>query len=340
MSGRGCGESRFGPIGPFDIQPEDFGEPQSLSFDYPTVAIGVMQGTDTGDVFAWTVGSPDLTPSLRPDLTTCPGMMSNGVLVFTRFSPDPGVRWGVWACDTANGGVEFPISVGGASSDSRSYPQISGTTVVWQENHGGQWDIRGATFDRVTHLVTDTFWVAHRATSEKTPRIAGNWVVWRDRRSGRWDIYARNLVTGVVRAVCTNTATQDQPWTDGGWVVWRDWRNAGLTGADIYGRRLVSWTRVRAICRARGRQEQPRVAAGFVVWTDWRKASYSRFGGLHDTDVYAWDAVTGNVFRVAGGPDMEHQAETAHGVVMFLRHRSEFRDTPWGGKVLGANLAR
>ena len=330
---------RFGPLGGLAGSPPSFGEPCQLSFGYPLIAIDVTVGTDTSDVYAWAVGSSDLTASLLWSHSfVFPGTIASGVIVFESLSPDPAVRWGVWARDVANGNVEFPISVGGSNVDSRAFPRISGNTVVWNEKHAGQWDIRGATFDPATRLVTKAFWVARRPTSEKYPSIAGDWVVWMDKRGGNWDIYGRNLTTGLVKAICTNGAKQDQPWMDGTWVVWRDWRNRDLSGADIYGRRLVPSGPTVAICRARRVQEEPRVAAGFVVWTDWRKAH--RYGvGLHDTDVFAWDTVSKNVFRVAGGPYMEHGAETANGVVMYLRHTGEFRDMPWKGSVRGANLA-
>lgn len=319
-------ESRFGPVAGFP-----FGEPRELSLGYPTLLIDVAPGSEDIDVYSWTIDPTDLSASLLwANDWVVPGDIDGGIIVFPK-------SHGVWARDTAHGDAEFPIHLDGAGVDSRS-PQISGTTVIWRELSTGRRDIRGATFDPVTHAVTSTFWVAHRATNETDPRIAGDWAVWMDRRAGNWDIYARNLVTGDIKAVCTDHAKQDQPWTDGTWVVWRDWRNQSRTGADIYGRRLTDPSYVRPICRARARQEEPRVAGGFVVWTDWRHDPHYA-PGLHDTDVYAWDAVSRNVFLVAGGPLMEHGAETSHGVVTYLRHTEEFRDMPAGGLVMGTNLA-
>ena len=320
-------ESRFGPVAGFP-----FGEPRNLSLGYPTLLIDVAPGSEDSDVYSWTIDPTDLSASLLwADYWVVPGDLEGGILVFPRDG-------GVWARDVAHGDVEFPISLRSAGTKSKSAPQISGTTVVWQESNAGQRDIRGATFDPVTHAVTRTFWVAHRATNEKDPRIAGDWVVWMDGRAGNWDIYGRDLATGTVKAICTNHAKQDQAWTDGTWVVWRDWRNESSAGADIYGRRLTATSHVRAICRARRMQEEPRVAGGFAVWTDWRHDPH--YGpGLHDTDVYGWDAVSRSVFLVAGGPLMEHGAETANGVVMYLRHTEEFRDMPAEGSVLGASLA-
>lgn len=318
-------ESRFGPVAGFP-----FGDSRELSLGYPTLLIDVAPGSEDIDVYSWIIDPTDLSASLLwANRWVVPGDMDGGIIVFPKSD-------GVWAHDMAHGDVEFPINLDGAGVDSRS-PQISGTTVIWRELSAGRRDIRGATFDPVTHAVTRTFWVAHRATNEKDPQIAGDWVVWMDKRAGNWDIYARDLVTGAVKAICTNLAKQDQPWTNGTWVVWRDWRNESRTGADIYGRRLTATSHVRAICRARAKQEEPRVADGFVVWTDWRHDPHY-LPGLRDTDVYAWDTVSKNVFLVAGGPLMEHGAETSHGTVLYLRHTEEFRDMPAGGRVRGANL--
>ncbi len=346
-SAAGHVETRFGPLG-LPV------EPTGLSFGDPLVLVNVDSWTgETMDVFQWTTGAADLTASLLwpwPTFTIEPGALSGGTAVYGySWSDTPEeepMYWGVWARDVGDGSQAFPIAAGVAGSAFSPHARISGNTVVWNEKHGGQWDIRAATFDPLTHVVTRTFWVAHRSTSEKSPSIAGDWVVWMDRRSGNYDIYARNLTTGKVKAICTGPATQEQPWTDGTWVVWRDWRNRPRTSADIYGRRLAGSSPIVAICRARRVQDKPRVSAGFVVWTDWRRAPAME-GQTHygietfDTDIYAWDTLSRNVFRVAGGPAMEHSAETANGTVMYIRDigKETSMGRPRDGTVWGATLS-
>jgi hypothetical protein len=151
-----------------------------------------------------------------------------------------------------------------------------------------------------------------------TPRVAFNGssylVVWNDDRNGGADIYGARVTLAAVIADPYGIAISAAPGpqlspavaSDGNnfFVAWEDHRNAGSTGADIYGARVtangaVLDTNGIPICTADSDQVTPAVTFSgtnyFVVWVD------SRTLGPNGSDIFAARVATNAVVLDPGG---------------------------------------
>ncbi len=223
-------------------------------------------------------------------------------------------------------GPAFPVCTGAGTEGS---PAVSGTTVVWDDNRNGNWDIYGR--DVATGR---EFPICTAAGDQLNPAISGGIVVWEDERNGGGDIYGRDLATGREFPICTSAGEQGAPAISGSTVVWLDTRNdnidiygrdlttgreflvkrgdsdwmaelaisgdtvvwlerSGHYGFDIYGRDLATG-REFPICTARGERYSLAISGSAVVWGDWRNGNW---------DIYGCDLPTGREFPICTAPD-------------------------------------
>lgn len=98
---------------------------------------------------------------------------------------------------------------------------ISGTTVVWQDERFGNPDIFG--YDLSTRT---EFRITSDESAQTMPRVDGHLVVWQDDVKGPddTDIVATDLSSGVTRLICAAPGAQSFPEVSRGRIVWTDTR--------------------------------------------------------------------------------------------------------------------
>lgn len=90
------------------------------------------------------------------------------------------------------------------------------------------------------------------------------YVVWSDNRNGDWDIYGYDLVTGVEKAICTDSGDQQCPKVHKRKVVW-----SSETGSssDIYVHDLDT-DETKVICQRSEWQQWPDIWDNKVIWSE------------------------------------------------------------------------
>ncbi|MHB1389976.1 MAG: hypothetical protein ACYCXF_01915 [Thermoleophilia bacterium] len=161
-------------------------------------------------------------------------------------------------------------------------PAISGNRVVWADyrNSSDYGDIYMrdlATGADVAVALGDPL-LAKPQRDKRNPDIDGNIVVWEDWRNafqdaqGWWhnpDIYAKDVVSGTVYPVCTNTDDQYSPVVSGTRVFWQDYRNGNW---DIYMKDLATGVETRLTTNTQ-QQSWPSADGDFVVFKDTRNGN-------------------------------------------------------------------
>ncbi len=160
------------------------------------------------------------------------------------------------------------------------YPKASGTTVVWQDNRDGDWDIyvKDLSAGASRALATNGF-------EQKMPDIEGNIVVWQDNRAGDWDIYGYDLSANREFPVASGSGNQINPAISGNRVVWQSDQNGNW---DIYKGDLATGEKTRLTLHERD-QINPEIYADTIVWEDYRN-------GLGE--IYKYDIASGIETRV------------------------------------------
>jgi beta propeller repeat protein len=115
------------------------------------------------------------------------------------------------------------------------YPQISGSTVVWQENDSTV--TYGYDLDSETKFPISIPVGASAGTRAVNVVISGDRIVWCN-SGGDHGLSGYDLTNGVQFTVCTNPGVGPVGALDGNTVVWMDDRNGN---SDIYGRVLANY---------------------------------------------------------------------------------------------------
>jgi beta propeller repeat protein len=208
------------PVGRWDIQAADLDTSQVITLTNSSTT-NTNPAID-GDLVVWQTTTPTSTLNV----------------------PFPVGRWDIGGYNLAFGG---PVFVPG-STDDKTNPSVSGSTVVWQEYMTpttalqapapvGRWGVSGA--DVSTGI---TFTVAGGNANVENPAISGRTVVFQDQDLapgaapapvGRWDIGAVSLDTGGEQTISNNTTDATEPDIDGNIIVWQQVSPNG--DLDVYG---------------------------------------------------------------------------------------------------------
>ncbi len=131
-------------------------------------------------------------------------------------------------------GEVFPV----CSAPGLQYsPDISGSTVVWQDKRYGNWDIFGYNI-----TTGEEFPVCTDPERQTRPRVSGKYVVWTDERDGEPDIRGYDREEKREVEICVRDEIQWHPDIAGDIVIWEDWRAGVINCGDIWGYNLSSKT--------------------------------------------------------------------------------------------------
>ncbi|MDH3999037.1 MAG: hypothetical protein OET90_09400, partial [Desulfuromonadales bacterium] len=195
----------------------------------------------------------------------------------------------------------------------------SASSVVWQDDRNGNWDIYYKDVSDLANLsqaiTTEPgaqtapaidgdiiVWQDNRnsnadiygydlaagqesviysgAGEQVAPQISGDWVVWQDNRNGNWDIFAKNLVSGEITPITNHERDQINPALDGASLVWEDYRHGP---AEIYSYNLLSGEETRLTLDLES-QHLPAVSGAITVWTDQRDGQQEIYRAAEGND--------------------------------------------------------
>ena len=173
----------------------------------------------------------------------------------------------------------------------RSFPDISGNKIVWEEDVNGSDDIY--MWDPVNGIKV----ICDNPADQMRPAISKDVVVWVDNRGVHKnnDIYMWDPVNGE-RAVCTNRSHQSNPTVFVDTivkVVWEDYRNDVVHVPEAEGNPdIYMWDPVngeRAVCTNPVKppypippQVHPDISGNYIVWQDGRNGKFYYLGGNWD----------------------------------------------------------
>ncbi len=141
-------------------------------------------------------------------------------------------------------------------------PSVSGTTIVFGDKRGGDWDIYG--YD----LTTGTeFPIAVGGGSHGYASISGGTVIYEVYRDGTWDVMGYTLADKKTFAIAAGPGDQNYPQISGTTVVYIDQGMAGGNPAlklyDIETKQTKTLAKDHLVAR-------PAISGDYVVWEDWR----------------------------------------------------------------------
>lgn len=224
------------------------------------------------------------------------------------------------------------LAVDGLFVGSGSFPDVSGTVVVWQTGDSGikASDLSNNTTYSLNNsgrrpAISDwgaVSWLDGGYTcyqqyyssnysvfgegNQTFPDISGNFVVWQDNRSGNSDIYGwlENPAP-----LCSAIGNQTYPAVSRYAVVWQDDRNGNL---DIYG--YDRWTGAEfPICVHPARQIAPDISENMIVWADDRNGN---------SDIFAYDMYTQTEFAVCTDNAVQTAPAICGSIVVWQDNRN------------------
>ena len=168
----------------------------------------------------------------------------------------------------------------------QQFPDIYGTTIVYQDNRNGDWDIY--MFSLYGTLTPETR-ITDNSADQINPQIYGDIIVWQDDRNGNWDIYIYNITAHTETQITNNTSTQGNPAIDGNRIVWQDNRNGN---GQIYMYDLTTQTESRLT--ASSPNVNPAISGNRVVYkrTIWGQTWDGR--DTVDQQIFCYDISVAN----------------------------------------------
>jgi beta propeller repeat protein len=201
--------------------------------------------------------------------------------------------WDIWAADIRDRNEPHAFVVSGVAYNDEALPAVHGSTVVWRDSNGGDFNIYGA--DITNPSAPIEFPVADFAFDQNAPGVWRTTVVWQDNVHGDWDIFAADIWRKnkpEELPVVLLEHNQENPVVCGDIVVWQDdlAGNWDIRAADIsYKDKPAEF----GITTDKAQQINPDVDGNLVVWQDYRNGNW---------DIFGYNLTTHRRFRVTDNP--------------------------------------
>jgi len=156
-----------------------------------------------------------------------------------------------------------------AGAGNQRTPAVWGSTVVYEDDRGGDWDLYAWDLTRPSDPAAETP-VATGPGDQVDAAICGDLVAYVDHSRGNADIAVHDLSSGSTRFITSHAAAQVDPCIDGSTVAWADHRNGNW---DIYACDLQSG-KVRRLTASKADQKRPQIGQGRVVYQDRRNGNW------------------------------------------------------------------
>lgn len=176
-----------------------------------------------------------------------------------------------------------------AANADQQFPDLRGTTLVWQDNRNAHWDIFLADLGGgpATNLT------AGQIADQIRPATDGAHVVWQDRRNGNWDIFLYDIATQVTTPFAIEIADQENPVVSAPWVVWQEKRGSAY---EIVARNIDTLETVEVSAGDPGTHDhvRPAIDGTTIVFEDYRFGLAEIFS--YDLIARAEQRITDNIY--------------------------------------------
>lgn len=285
-SGCASGEN----CGPADIYAVDLNTPgsqQQLNYPLATGDLGGLDPDVSGNKVVWRswqtghIRIHDLGTGVQQNASTGSGQktwpaISGNKVVWSDYRNSANYA-DIYMRDLT-AASDSPVSVGPTTIESykrnKTYPDIDGNIVVWEDMRNAYKDVLGWTHNKDIYMKNLSTGVEQEVCTniyeQYNPVVSGNKVLWADDRHANREIYMKDLVTGVETRLTNNIQMQSWPDISGDFIVWKDSRSGA---EDIYLRRVSTGTEV-ALTLDSYSQKLPAISGTTVAWMDKRSGNW------------------------------------------------------------------
>jgi beta propeller repeat protein len=265
----------------------------------------------TNDVYAYDLQLGQRIPVATSSAQEDGPAVSDGVVVFNVSNPGSP---NIFGKNLALGGASFTVT---SAPGSQSAAEISGNLVVWHDNRNGSPEqIWGRKLDQP--VGSDFAISSTNATYQQIfPDVSGNVAVWmtQNENGDQGNIYGRDVNSGGVFPITTNSAYQYFPQISGRTVVWNDTRDGTV---HVYGRNLDSGGDV-LISSGVSAQYLVAFDGDLVVWRDDRAGN---------SDLWGRYLSSGGEFQITNTPNIyEDYPQVSGNVVVWEQSTGDGFDT-------------
>lgn len=163
--------------------------------------------------------------------------------------------------------------------------------------------------------------VASGSPDHIDPAISGTRVAYRDDRSGVTQVYVYDLVTDKETPITTGPEESNWPSLSGDRLVFATHQSIG--GWQIFLKDLVDGGTPVAITDDTALPHEPVIDGDLIVWVDER---HGWEGGLHMSDIYAYDLATGEETRITTDSGYVGNVAVSGRKIVWTDERDEQQD--------------